>query len=361
MNDKNKVFWLRSASLLNNIKLYLLLIPLLSFIFILSCKKQNDDTISNSNSVTNYNEIISDAKNISSMHDSAISYMFNYPGYDNISANVRVRIANSYLIICGHRTDFYAEHKDVISNVLKGINFRDVNSVILNLSKNNIGTPNIYNYMKYIYSVLEMPNLPETKISLIGSYVDRIVSDNNLTGQEKEILIKYVILTKNSANNWFNLMTNKISTSKTMGKNDCNDCLSNNWGWLAAADGAGLIIGVLFGAPVEVALTFSAATTCALCPVCCEGTPYDPYYYPPCGGCPPGFVCDGANCWLFTPPAGSNPWIGNGYFYWDDPLQKCVPPGPPAFWDGAHCAFKIPTDHPYFPFIYHGGFYIKAG
>lgn len=335
-----------------------------SFLLILVMYACQKDAPDNSSSL-DISRVKSEALRISAIHDSAITYMFNYPGYNNLNNSQRVKIANSFLWINGYdRYDSlkYQKTLEVVNDLRHKVNFKDIKSVVEYLKSKTMLSENALNYIKYSYSVLSMNSPLEDKVKLLENYRDEILTNTSLSNEEKVSLTYYFTIVRGSAINWKHLITH--SSNSYGKKNACNDCLANNWGWFAAADGlGGIIVGIFTGGAgmLQAALTSSAATVAWLCPECYEAED-ELIDYAPCPNCPSPYVYDGANCWLFTPPSGSNPFIQNGYFYWDDPSHTCNPPGSPAFWDGAHCAmqYKLGTGANYGGFIYNGGFYIKC-
>jgi hypothetical protein len=327
-----------------------MIIILASFTCFYSCNKEKNEKIYESS----YKSIINEANIMSQIHDSAISFAYNYPGFLKLNKWQRGDVARSYLVINKIQDSNIVSYTE-IKKIYDNVNFKDVNSVTNFLTSNKIASNNVVQYVKYVYASMAMDIEPDKKITLINNYVDKIIDDKNLSEQEKTYLIKFIIITKNSANNWRRLLL-KNDTSILTKTTQCNDCLGNNWEWIALADGIGGIFGIFAGAPLEAALVVSAGSTCLVCEMCCDGSQDPNYNYPPC--CPKPYYFDGANCYLFTPPAGSNPFIQNGNFYWDDPSHACNPPGTPAFWDSVHCCYPVGND--FFLFIYRGGFYIKC-
>ncbi len=333
------------------IKKLLAMLVIITVLLTIQISCQKTEQIAKDSGVENY---LNEANKLSLIHDSAISFAYHYPNFLKLNKWQRGDVARSYLKINKIQEEKLIKYYD-LENIYNNVDFKDVNSVTKYLEVNKLATNNVIRYVKYIYATLSDKFQAETTLKLMDEYLEKVKVDNELTSEEKRSIIIYITITKNSAVNWRSLLLSAKSNSLAK-STVCNDCLGNNWGWLAAADGLGGIFGIFVGSPLEGAILLSAGATCEICPMCCDGT-QDPYYnYPPC--CPNPYYFDGANCYLFSPPAGSNPFVQNGNFYWDDPSHTCVPPGPPAFWDLAHCCY--PVGRGYFLFVYNGGFYIKC-
>lgn len=348
------------SNLTNWLQLFRVSVFTLILFTLFSCSVETENELNNKSSeISLIKSTIQEAENISIAHNNAIRYMYNYPDYSKLDPVQKVSVALSYLKI--HKIDTTAKlDYNILYDLFKNVTNTDPESLHKYLKLKGVSNYIIENYIKSSstnYIIQNNNNCTDT----LNYIYNKIESDANLDTENKKALIYFFTVSKNSATIWQNLFAKQTNSSNSSVTQSCEDCLKNNWGNLAAIDGAGALLGVFVLNPLAMALNFSAASVFILCPQCNPGwEPPLQYDLPPCPDCPPPYVFDGMNCWLFSPPAGSNPWIANGYFYWSDPSQTCIPPGPPAFWDGTHCAFKFNAPLNYFGFIYDGGFYIKC-